>query len=306
MIFFVIASSWLCLFLTVLFYYQMRVSQEAIQRTARKQMHVEQDKQSKSAAWRAKIDKWIWDLAPIGERIPFLGEQAYLEQLLVYAGLEQRWRVEQIHGAKLFCLFCSIFLCFVYLLLGLPLAFAAIPCLLIVGFLAPIFYLKQAGQKRQEAIRLSLPDFLDMMSVTLMAGMSFDIALGYYNKVTKTPLAEEFSRFLQELQFGIDRETAYRAMQKRVTVRELQALIQTLVQVHRLGAPVAQVFAEQARQMRGLRTEKAKEAAGKAAPRISVISGLVIAPSIFIFVLGMILLKSLFSPDSPLHLFLSK
>jgi tight adherence protein C len=284
----------------------MRVQQDNIHRTARKYMQVEGNKRDKYTSWQTKIEKWIWDLAPVGQRIQFLGDPAYLEQLLIHAGLEQDWRVEQIHGAKMLGLICGIVISFLYLLLGLPLAFLFVPSLLIGGFLSPILYLKKEGKKRQENMRLALPDFLDMMSVTLKAGMSFDIALGYYTKVTKTPLAEEFSRFLQELHFGIERETAYRAIQRRVTVRELHALIQTLVQVHRLGAPVAQVFADQAKQMRGLRTEKAKEAAGKAAPRISLISGLVIAPSIFLFVLGMILLKSFFSPDSPLHMFFSK
>jgi tight adherence protein C len=304
MIFFLTLLSWICLFLSILFAYKMVREQDTLRKTTRRHLLlVGEEQEYKHSTMRTKITELTWTLAPVGARIQLLSEPAYLEDLLIKSGLEYRWRVEQIHGAKLLSLFAGMIISFLYILLGLPIAHLMVPMLLAGSFLAPISNLKREGNKRQGAIRIALPDFLDMMSVTLMAGMSFDIALAYYTKVTKGPLSEEFSRFLQELQFGIDRETAYRAMQRRITVRELHGLTQTLIQVHRLGSPVAHVFAEQARQMRGLRTEKAKEAAGKAAPRISLISGLVIAPSIFLFVLGIVLLKSFLSPDSPIQMF---
>lgn len=306
MIFFVTLLSWICFLFAVMFFYNMIREKEALHQTARRNLLIGDKQSQKHSHIRAKVNKLIQTFSPVGARIQLLGDRIYLEDLLIKSGFEHRWQVEQLHGAKLLSLFIGMIASFFYILLGLPIAFLMVPLLLVGGFLFPIYYLKREAKKRQEAIRTVLPDFLDMMSVTLMAGMSFDLALRYYTKVTKGPLSEEFARFLQEIQFGIERETAYRAMQRRITVRELHGLIQTLIQVHRLGSPVAHVFADQARQMRGLRTEKAKEAAGKAAPRISLISGLIIAPSIFLFVLGMVVLKSFLSPNSPFQLFLGR
>ncbi len=303
MIFVVTLLSWICLLFTLLFYVHGIYERELLSKTVRESLPVGQTGEQKHSRIRNKLLELIDVLSPVGARIQLLGDQIYLEDLLVKAGLSHKWQVEHIHGAKMLSLFAGIIVSFFYLLLGIPLAFLFVPLSLVGGFLFPIYYLKRAAKQRQMLIRVELPDFLDMMSVTLTAGMSFDIALSYYTKVADGPLSEEFARFLQELQFGIDRESAYRAMQRRITVNELHGLVQTLIQVHRLGAPVAHVFAEQAKQMRGLRTEKAKEAAGKAAPRISLISGLIIAPSIFLFVLGIVLLKSFLSPNSPLQMF---
>ncbi|MFC7443325.1 type II secretion system F family protein [Laceyella putida] len=243
---------------------------------------------------RALIHKWMDDLAPTGKKIQILSDQDEMEDVLVKAGHPFQLSVHRLHGAKLLGLFAGVFLAVLFNVVGLPLAQLSFVLLPIVGYLSPILLVRYLAKKRQEQVRLELPDFLDMMSITLQAGMAMDDAMAYYAEATRGPLGEELNRMLQEIKFGVQRETAYRGLIKRTESPELEALIMSLIQAHNLGTPIAQTFTQQAVEMRRMRSEKAKEAAGKASPKISLVSGLVIAPSIMLLMLGAILYNVVF------------
>ncbi|MFD1428301.1 type II secretion system F family protein [Kroppenstedtia sanguinis] len=286
-IFILVLGIWFCLFFAATSYYSYKTEQQRIQINLDERIppwKVMKQTRSKTDL----LHHWMDHFAPTGEKIEILSDPVELEDDLVKAGYPYGLTVKRVQGAKILGTFLGLGSGFLYWLIGLPLAPVIAIFLPFLGYMAPIYGVKFLAKRRQEQIRYELPDFLDMMSITLQAGMGLDEAFAYYVQTNKGPLSEELARLNQEIQFGVQRETAYRSLIRRTDSSELEALIQSLIQAHNLGTPIAKTFAQQAEEMRRMRAEQAKEAAGKAAPKISLVSGLVIAPSIMLLMLGAI------------------
>lgn len=280
--------TWFFLFLAGLYYITFRKRQAEIQ-----QHLVEYGFQK---VLRRFFDRWsfLYDyidrLAPVGEKVQLLSDPHELKEHLVKAGNPFDLTVQRMNGAKILGALIGLVLSLFYLLLGLPLAPFIIVGLPLMGYMGPIFLIRHLAKQRQEKISYEIPDFLDMMSITLKAGMSLDEALNYYTSTTKGPLSEEVTQLNQEIRFGVHRETAYRNLLERTDSVELDGLVKSLIQALNLGTSVADVFTQQADEIRRMRAERAKEEAGKAGPKITIVSSLVIMPSILILVIGVLIL----------------
>ncbi|GAA5345772.1 type II secretion system F family protein [Planifilum fimeticola] len=299
-----VMGSLICLVFAGLSYINYRTEQQNVER------YVNQYLYSPSAIDTGKPEKYQWHewmdkLAPIGKRIELLSDPVELEDDLIKAGTPYGLTVDRLQGAKVLGALVGFSIAFFYTLLGLPFASVMLLGLTFGGYMAPMWTIRWMAKKRQSEIRYELPDFLDMMSITLQSGMGMDSALEYYVETSEGPLKEEIARLLQEIKFGVQRETAYRSLLRRTDSPELEALVQSLIQAHNLGTPVSQTFAQQADEMRRMRAEQAKEIAGKAAPKISVVGGLIITPSIVLMVFGMVILKYILGEDSPLKMFVN-
>ena len=154
------------------------------------------------------------------------------------------------------------------------------------GFVLPNLLIYNTGLKRQEKIQKELPDAMDMMTVCMEAGLGFDAALTRVARNTKGALANEFARVLQEMQFGMSRVEALKALAGRTTVPELRALVSSLVQAAALGIPVAAVMREQAADMRLKRRQRAEEKAQKVTVKILFPLIFCLLPALFIVVMG--------------------
>ncbi len=154
------------------------------------------------------------------------------------------------------------------------------------GFFLPDLLAYNAGIKRQDAIRKTLPDALDMLTVSVEAGLGFDAALSQVTKNTDGPLAGEFFRVLQEMQIGKSRAGAFRAMTDRTTVPDLRNFVSSLVQADTLGIPVAGVLREQAKEMRLKRRQRAEEKAQKIPIKILFPMIFFIFPALFVVIIG--------------------
>jgi tight adherence protein C len=155
-----------------------------------------------------------------------------------------------------------------------------------IGFFLPDVLLYNAGTKRQEKIRLALPDALDMLTVCVEAGLGFDAALAQVARNTAGPLAAEFARALQEMQIGKSRADALRATAERSSAPELRAFVSALVQASELGVPVAAVLREQAKEMRLKRRQHAEERAQKVPVKILFPLILCLFPGMFVVIIG--------------------
>ena len=165
-----------------------------------------------------------------------------------------------------------------------------------LGFVVPNLIVYNTGLKRQEKIQKALADAMDMMTVCVEAGLGFDAALTQVARNTKGPLAHEFARVLQEMQFGMSRPEALKAMAGRSTVPELRGLVSALVQASVLGIPVAAVMREQAADMRLRRRQRAEEKAQKVTVKILFPLIFCLLPALFVIVMGpgvLTLVKSL-------------
>ncbi|MBS7531751.1 type II secretion system F family protein [Hazenella sp. IB182353] len=283
-----VIAIWGCLLFAAISYYAYTAANEEVKTNLNEFIppwKVMKQKAKKTAI----LQKWMDQLAPTGRKIQVLSDSEEFEIVLTKAGYPYNLNVNRMHGAKLLGAIAGAIYGFFYYAIGLPLDIVFFIFSPMIGYVSPIYFVRFLAKRRQEQIRLDMPDFLDMMSITLQAGMSMDDALAYYVESSNGPLSEEFGRLNQEIKFGVQRETAYRSLMKRTDSLELEALLQSLIQAHNLGTPVAETFAQQADEMRKMRIEKAKEQAGKAAPKISLVSGLIIAPSIMLLILSSII-----------------
>lgn len=155
-----------------------------------------------------------------------------------------------------------------------------------IGFYLPDLLVYNAGLKRQELIQRGLPDALDMMTVCVEAGLGFDASMAQVARNTEGPLAAEFARVLQEMQFGKSRVQALRAMTERTTVADLKTFVSSLAQASRLGVPVASVLREQAHEMRSKRRQRGEEQAQKVTVKIMFPLILCVFPALMIVVIG--------------------
>lgn len=154
-----------------------------------------------------------------------------------------------------------------------------------VGAMLPFSMLNSAIRKRQKAIDRQLPEVLDLLSVSVRAGLSFDGALRKITDRMTGPLIEEFKRMQQDVRMGAPRARALQAVAKRCDVEDLYLFITAVIQAERLGTGMGKTLNNQADNMRERRRQKAKAEALKAPIKIIFPLVLFIFPAIFVVVL---------------------
>ena len=157
---------------------------------------------------------------------------------------------------------------------------------IVAGMYVPFFVLRQMVEERREAIRQSMPDVLDLLCVSVQAGLGFDGAMGKVTAKMKGPLIEEFERLLQELRMGITRRNALNRLAKRCGIEEMKLFTAALIQAEKLGVGTAQVLEIQSENMREMRRQRAKEKAAKLPVNIIFPTTVFIFPALVIVVLG--------------------
>jgi tight adherence protein C len=235
-------------------------------------------------------------LGPAGEQLGGLaraltpdGARAWLQRWLDYAGNPADWppeRIMEMQGVGL--LLVGAFGAATGFLLGVS------PTVLIgmlivgavVGFWLPFLIVYDVGTRRQEQIRKALPDAMDLLTVSVEAGMGFDAAVAQVSVAMPGPLAREFARMLQEVQMGQRRGDALRALAGRSRVAELRTMATAIMQATDLGIPIAHVLREQAAEMRLRRRQRAEEQAQKVPVKVIFPLVLCLFPALFIIVIG--------------------
>jgi tight adherence protein C len=167
-----------------------------------------------------------------------------------------------------------------------PINFVMIPVGLLFGYTIPEFWLGGRVRKRQKAILLQIPDALDLLTISVRAGLGFDGAVGKVVEKLKGPLTEEFRRALAEIRVGKPRRDALRDIIPRTEVPALTNFIGAIIQAEQLGVSISKVLQVQSEQLRIERRQRAEEMAAKAP--IKMLFPLVgcIFPSLFIVILG--------------------
>ena len=155
-----------------------------------------------------------------------------------------------------------------------------------LGFFLPEIWLGRRVRKRQYQVLRATPDTLDLLTISVRAGLSFDGALAKVVEKVPGPLSDEFRRALAEVRVGKVRREALRDIVPRTEVPALTNFIGAIVQAEQLGVPIAKVLQVQSEQLRIERRQRAEEMAAKAP--IKMLFPLVgcIFPSMFIVILG--------------------
>lgn len=185
----------------------------------------------------------------------------------------------------------------IYLLLGVALGWLvgyslggwwwlALPAMGLGAFYVPDLLIYNQGLKRDEEIAKRLPDALDMLNLCVESGLSFQAAMSQVAANQKGPVAEEFAVALQEMQYGRSRAQALTAMAGRTRQDDVQRFVNAMLQVDKIGVPVATVLREQAREMRAKRYARAREQAQKVPVKILMPLMLCFLPALFVIILG--------------------
>jgi tight adherence protein C len=156
----------------------------------------------------------------------------------------------------------------------------------IMMFIIPILWLRMKVAKRQDLIRKSMADALDMLSVSTAAGLSFDQALLKVSQFFKTPAGVEFARVVSEMEVGVSRQRALRNFAERVQISEVSSFVAVIIQSEALGMSIADVLHAQAEQMRIQRQYRAKEEAQRLPVKMMVPLALLILPALLAVLLG--------------------
>ncbi|MDP4119165.1 MAG: type II secretion system F family protein [Bacillota bacterium] len=161
----------------------------------------------------------------------------------------------------------------------------------IISLIVPIYFLKFKISSRQEEIRKQLPNVLDLLSVSMEAGLGFDAALIKIGERLDGPLVDELNMVLTEIQLGKSRREALRILAERSTVEELKTFVSSIVQADQLGIPIKNILHTQAQQLRKLRKQKAQEKGMKAPVKMMLPLVVFIFPVLFIILLGPTILQ---------------
>ncbi|MCW2834007.1 MAG: Secretion system protein TadC [Nocardioides sp.] len=236
-------------------------------------------------------------IGPLGDRLVTLGRKltrADTAQKLQYrldvAGNPPGWGVSRLIGLKVLGMggLGLLGLFYTAVVIGMPFMRVIIISALLaaLGYVLPNILLNNAGQKRSKLMRNSLPDAIDLLTVSVEAGLGFDSAVGRVALNTKGPLSEEFARLLQEMQLGVGRTEAMRAMAERSSIQELKSFCMAMVQADNLGIPIGRVLRIQSAEMRVKRRQRAEEKAQQVPVKIMIPLMLFILPCLFIIVMG--------------------
>jgi tight adherence protein C len=163
---------------------------------------------------------------------------------------------------------------------------AAIVLLAFSGAIMPDYLLQHAITNRQIAIRRMLPDTLDLLTVSVEAGLGLDGAMQKVIEKLKSPLSTEMERALQEMRIGKLRSESLRDMAKRLKIQELSSFVAAICQAEQLGVSIAQVLKVQSEALRQTRSQRAREMAAKLPVKMLFPLVFFIFPALFVVVLA--------------------
>jgi tight adherence protein C len=227
-------------------------------------------------------------LSQIGRRGDQGGIIARTDSKLEKAGYPGGLRGADWMGVKLLgAIVGALLLFFVGLLIAGPaLGFILAILGLAFGFIGPEFWLGRRIRARGMSMILQLPDALDLLTISVEAGLGFDAALAKVVEKMDGPLVQEFRQALAEVRMGRSRRDALRDIVARADARPVSNFIGAIVQAEQLGVPIAKVLQIQSQQLRIERRQRAEEAAAKAPVKMLFPMVGCIFPTIFIVILG--------------------
>ena len=156
----------------------------------------------------------------------------------------------------------------------------------LAGYTFPSAGLAARASKRQKEIRKAMPDTMDLLTISVEAGLGFDAALAQVVKNVPGPLSEEIARMLQEMQIGVSRTEALRHVNDRTEVPELDGFVLSMIQADKYGVGVAKVLRAQSTELRQKRRQRAEEVAQKVPLKLLFPMIFMVLPALFIVILG--------------------
>lgn len=167
-----------------------------------------------------------------------------------------------------------------------------LPVLMVYGWFRADLRYRGLATKRQARIERDLPDFLDILGVTVQAGLKFRSAIRRVGEQFESPVSEEFRTALQQMDVGASRRSAFEAIRDRNDSVSLNRFVGSLLQAEELGAPLSDAMEAISRDMRKAFGQRVRKAAAEAAPKVSLAATLLMMPGAALLLIGGLILGS--------------
>jgi tight adherence protein C len=161
-----------------------------------------------------------------------------------------------------------------------------------LGWFGPDVLVAREGRLRQEAIERDLPDFMDILAVTVRAGLGYRLALTRVSEALGGPVGEEMLVALRQMSLGASRRSAFDALRERNASEQLSSFVAAQLQAEELGVPLSEALNDIAHDMRRSAHQAARRRAARAAPRVSLVITSLIVPGTMILIFVAMLLGS--------------
>jgi tight adherence protein C len=169
-------------------------------------------------------------------------------------------------------------------LLALTLSPLLLPAAVIIGWMWPDLLLYRAARERQARIDTDLPDFLDVLAVTVGAGVPFRPALARVSDALGGPVADELETSLHQIELGSTPRQSLQAMRDRNDSEALGQLVTGILQAEELGVPISDALVSQAADMRRAAYQRERRRAQRAAPRVSLVVTTLLVPASIVLI----------------------
>jgi tight adherence protein C len=225
----------------------------------------------------------------IARRVTPMDSRERLSRKLLLAGSPAGWDAERILSFKVIGAAAGLVGGFIFLSLlhiGAFVELVGVVLLTFAGFVLPDSMLNRKVEERQQEILRTLSDTLDLLTISVEAGLSLNAAIAQVVQNVPGVLSSEFARMLQEIQLGVSRSDAFRHLAERTDVAELNAFALAMIQAEIFGVSIASVLRTQAQQLRIKRRQRAEAKAQQTPVKIVFPLVLFILPSLFVVIVG--------------------
>lgn len=211
-----------------------------------------------------------------------------MDRRIVLAGKQGKWQIKSIEGFWFLCVILGGLYGFWWITenpSNLAKSILVVWLGMILGGLIPFMVIRHQIRKRKEAITYQLPEVLDLLSVSVTAGLSLDGALQKITESMDGELVDEFHRMQRDVRMGMTRHRAMHLMADRCDVQDLNLFVTSVIQSERLGASMGNTLLIQADNMRDLRRQRARRKAMQAPVKMVFPLVFFIFPVMFVIVL---------------------
>jgi len=228
-------------------------------------------------------------LLPIITRIPLPNYKAKMEKYIVTAGMDEQVTPDDMIGFQ-----TTVMIIFILLARTLSDSYFILALLSVIGLGYPYYWLYDKKTTRQAKIRLSMPDVVDILSLSVEAGLAFNVAVQKVCDIFRKdndPFVVELYLMDKNIKFGRSREEALKTMADRVDLVELDSFTSTLIQAEKMGSSISAVLKSQAERMRAERFMKAEKLGAQASQKLLIPMMIFIFPIIFIVIFAPYLIQ---------------
>ncbi len=290
---FIIISLVVSMFLSV-FFLTLRFFPDEKQAAARKRLGMVDETERPNQIALLRIFRPFYTLLLPQISVRKLGPQrTNYHRKLITANMRDEITPDEFMALKVvMTFFIPLLIVYIGVALGFSIPLLGLPILFVLGFVFPDLWLAERVAIRRRAITRALPYTLDLLTLSVEAGLDFIAAIQRLSERTdQNALLLEFNHMLKEIRLGTSRADALKNLSDRLQIEEITSFTTLLIQADQLGASIGQVLRAQSDQLRSKRFQLAEAAGARASQLILLPLVICIFPAIFIVILGPIILS---------------